>query len=83
MTNIRYHELNLTRPSVSVPEVSGGFVRTLIRLPVTLFDTLLLWQHRAAERVHLARLDERLLRDMGLSRADAEREAAIPFWRES
>ncbi len=81
MTNIHCHTLNLTRPTFSVPEVSGGFVRTLIRLPVTLFDTLLLWQGRAAGRAHLARLDERQLRDIGLSRADVEREAAIPFWR--
>ena len=83
MTNIRCHELNLTRPTVSAPEVSGGFVRTLIGLPAVLIDTLLLWQERAAERTRLASLDERLLRDAGLSRADVEREAAIPFWRES
>ena len=83
MTNIHCHELNLTRPTFSVPEISGGFVHKLIHLPVTLFETLLVWQERADERAHLASLDDRLLRDMGLSRADAEREAAIPFWRES
>ncbi len=83
MTDIRCHELNLTRPTVLAPEVFGGFVRTLIRLPAALFDTLLLWQERAAEWAHLASLDQRLLRDMGLSRADVEREASIPFWRES
>ncbi len=83
MTNIHCHELNLTRPTVSVPEVSGDFVRTLIHLPAVLFETLLLWQGRADERAHLASLDDRLLRDMGLSRAEAEREAATPFWRAS
>ncbi len=83
MTNIHCHELNLTRPTVSVPEVSGDFVRTLIHRPAVLIETLLLWQERADERAHLASLDDRLLRDMGLSRAEAEREAAIPFWRAS
>ncbi len=83
MTDIRCHELNLTRPTVLAPEVSGGFVRTLSRLPAVLIDTLLLWRERAAERAHLAALDDHLLRDVGLSRADVEREASIPFWRES
>ena len=83
MTDIRCHKLNLTRPTVLAPEVSGGFGRTLIRLPAVLIDTLLLWRKRAAERAHLAALDDRLLRDVGVSRADVEREASIPFWRES
>ena len=66
MTDIRCHELNLTRPTLSVPEVSGGFVRTLIRLPAALIDTLLLWQERAAE----------LELEAQLPRADAELWAA-------
>jgi uncharacterized protein YjiS (DUF1127 family) len=32
-------------------------------------------------RRHLARMDDRLLRDIGLSRADAKREINKPFWR--
>jgi uncharacterized protein YjiS (DUF1127 family) len=31
----------------------------------------------------LARLDERSLKDIGLSRADAERESDRPFWDEA
>ena len=42
---------------------------------------LLLWQTRAGQRTHLAELDERLLADMGLTRAQARAEAAKPFWR--
>lgn len=38
------------------------------------------WQARARERNHLARLDDRMLRDVGLSRADTEREWRKPFW---
>ncbi len=43
-------------------------------------ERLMLWQSRAAERTALAELDERLLRDMGLSRRDVERESRKPFW---
>lgn len=45
------------------------------------FDRFYLWQRRHAGRRQLQGLDERLLRDIGLSRADALREASKPFWR--
>ncbi len=37
-------------------------------------------QRRAAERHHLASLSDHVLRDMGLSRADVERESSRRFW---
>lgn len=39
------------------------------------------WQARASERARLAELDDRLLKDVGLSRADIEREVRKPFWQ--
>jgi uncharacterized protein YjiS (DUF1127 family) len=39
------------------------------------------WQERNAERKALERLDERDLRDVGLTRYSVERELARPFWR--
>jgi uncharacterized protein YjiS (DUF1127 family) len=39
------------------------------------------WRQRAGQRQCLAALDERLLRDIGVTRYDAAREAAKPFWR--
>ena len=36
---------------------------------------------RQRQRHDLAQLDDRMLRDIGLSRVDAEREATKPFWR--
>lgn len=39
------------------------------------------WYARAHERRALMELDERLLRDIGVTRADAEHEASKPFWR--
>ena len=44
-------------------------------------NLLLTWQERAEQRYRLAALDSVGLRDIGLSRADAAREAAKPFWR--
>jgi uncharacterized protein YjiS (DUF1127 family) len=40
------------------------------------------WQRRAQERAELARLDDRELLDIGLTRADAEFLINKPFWRE-
>ena len=39
------------------------------------------WHDRARQRRELSRLDERLLRDIGVSRYDALAEARKPFWR--
>ena len=40
------------------------------------------WRRRRNGRLELARLDERMLRDIGLTRCDAEFEINKPFWRE-
>jgi len=45
-----------------------------------IINTLLTWQQRADERRHLSEIDDRLLKDMGLSRADAFNESRKPFW---
>ena len=44
-------------------------------------DTLFTWQRRHKDRMHLMSLDDRLLRDIGISYADGDREASKPFWR--
>jgi uncharacterized protein YjiS (DUF1127 family) len=44
-------------------------------------DLLASWRRRAADRQHLLTLDDGMLRDIGLSRADVEVEAGKPFWR--
>ena len=42
---------------------------------------VLTWQQRAHDRALLASLDDRMLRDIGCSRADVDRECAKPFWK--
>jgi len=39
------------------------------------------WGRRRRERAELARLDDRMLRDIGITRGDVWREINKPFWR--
>jgi uncharacterized protein YjiS (DUF1127 family) len=48
---------------------------------VPLVDLVLAWVERSRQRAALQRLDDRMLRDVGLSRAQVERECDKPFWR--
>jgi uncharacterized protein YjiS (DUF1127 family) len=41
-----------------------------------------IWRQRLHDRWELARMDERSLRDLGLTPYDALYEARKPFWRE-
>lgn len=40
------------------------------------------WRRRAKDRAELAALDDRMLADIGISRAEAEFLSSKPFWRE-
>ncbi len=73
----------LQSPAVGASQSAFDVIARLARLPFAILETLLVWQERDQQRRHLAALDDRLLSDMGISRADAVREAAIPFWRVS
>jgi len=50
-------------------------------LPLRVLGTLLLWQRRITSRRELARLDERLLADAGISLHERASEVSKPFWR--
>jgi uncharacterized protein YjiS (DUF1127 family) len=39
------------------------------------------WRRRSRDRAELARFDERMLRDIGITRGDVCRELNKPFWR--
>jgi uncharacterized protein YjiS (DUF1127 family) len=62
-------------PWQASPRPLGGF---LSGVRVALRD----WRRRKNGRLELARFDERMLRDIGLTRVDAEYEINKPFWRE-
>ncbi len=46
-----------------------------------LLRVLFVWQRRIADRQQLQFMDEHMLKDIGVSRADMYREASKPFWR--
>jgi uncharacterized protein YjiS (DUF1127 family) len=59
----------------------GDLVRPWAARAEDLERTISTWQQRADQRRLLTRMDERMLRDIAVSRTDAESEAAKPFWR--
>jgi uncharacterized protein YjiS (DUF1127 family) len=73
----------MTAPSMALP--AQPVVRECkrpashLRRALALFD---IWRRRFRDRRALALMDERSLRDLGLTRYDALYEARKPFWRE-
>jgi uncharacterized protein YjiS (DUF1127 family) len=65
--------------AVSAPQRIAGQRRIGVCLR-DLFDLIAIWGERWRQRRALAALDDRLLGDIGLTRADVAREAAKPFW---
>ena len=66
------------RPSHNLaPGFSGG----LLTWPSSLLAVWGHWFERSRQRAALAALDEERLRDIGIDRVSAAREAAKPFWR--
>jgi uncharacterized protein YjiS (DUF1127 family) len=57
------------------------FVRNIESGFSTVVDSLLTWQRRHKDRMHLMALDDRLLHDIGISLADVEHEVSKPFWK--
>ena len=79
MKNTHCYELD--QPLSFVQQAPVSFWHSLLRAPIGIVDILLTWQARATERAHMASLDDHGLRDVGLSRADVDHEASLPFWR--
>jgi len=59
-----------------LPQLPGP-VQILIRLA----DVVATWERRARERKTLSEMPDQLLKDIGITRLDAHREAEKPFWR--
>ena len=49
-------------------------------LPVRAWYLIERWMELARQRQQLAALDDRMLKDIGISRATAQSEARRPFW---
>ena len=68
------HDLHATYSASRRASLGAGLVA---KVRATLQE----WHLRATLRPRLAGLSNHLLRDMGMTRAEAEHEAAKPFWQ--
>jgi uncharacterized protein YjiS (DUF1127 family) len=58
--------------------VAGPSLRQVLSLVRKMLQQ---WRGRRRERAELARLDDRMLRDIGITRGDVWQEINKPFWR--
>lgn len=72
--------MNGTCHASAVPAVPlrGPAIRPVLSRAL---DKVLCWHERLKSRRMLGSLDDRMLRDVGIDRATARREAETPFWR--
>ncbi len=59
---------------------AASFGEILLEAGARALRTLLTWQERDRQRHALAQLDARMLKDVGLSRAEVDLELRKPFW---
>ena len=55
--------------------------RSLGRIVGSFLSRVAEWQDRAEQRTHLAGMDDRMLKDIGINGVDAARESSKPFWK--
>ncbi len=71
--------IRLPTRSASLPRRAG--IGGLGWILLALMELWGKWQRRARERRHLAEFSDAMLKDIGISRADAMAEIDKPFWR--
>jgi uncharacterized protein YjiS (DUF1127 family) len=72
-------DTNWPIPMPAPPNARGSAASP--RLLTNLVSQVVQWQERARSRHLLQQLDDRMLRDVGLSRSDVDRECAKHFWQ--
>jgi len=80
------HTINATaRSSVSVPVASSKALRAIVGLPVRILLKMLNaafeWQEVYRQRRALLALSDEMLKDIGISRSQADFEGSKSFWR--
>jgi uncharacterized protein YjiS (DUF1127 family) len=78
MSTIHLHSNSVAR---SLPRHEGA-VEALSDATDWVFATIREWARRIRERRQLAGLNDRMLQDIGITRADAVRLGGKAFWRE-
>jgi uncharacterized protein YjiS (DUF1127 family) len=72
------------RPTASARALFGGrepLAPRTTRALEKVVETIFTWIERSRMRRRLLALDDRMLRDVGISRAEVHGEAQKPFWR--
>ena len=76
MSAIRFEDVGGRVAELRRPAHSAGNAAARV------FGALRGWRRRSKDRAQLAALNDRMLTDIGISRAEAEFLANKPFWRE-
>lgn len=68
------HDFLISTPAQPSLDMQAGLLRRFVGM-------LAVWYDREVSRRRLGMMDERALRDIGITRAQADAEATRPFWQ--
>jgi uncharacterized protein YjiS (DUF1127 family) len=77
----RSKEIAMTTTSDVEVSASSPVWSRVRKLLAAVVNALLVWHARSSDRGRLLDMDDRMLRDIGVSRAAVRQEAMKPFWR--
>jgi uncharacterized protein YjiS (DUF1127 family) len=81
MVSIMSNRINTISGCTTTGSRTPGLIRRLDRGVTAVLDAMYKSRQRIAERHLLASLDDRMLKDLGLSRCDVENEIRKRFWQ--
>ncbi len=79
MTTLRLHKLV---NDIDISSAVYGIVQRIEAASVKVLDTLAIWGSRSRERQQLSELSDRMLEDIGLTRAQVAVEVGKYFWQQ-
>jgi len=79
MTTLRLHNFV---SDIDISSAVYGIVQRVEAASVKVVDTLAIWGSRSRERQQLSELSDRMLEDIGLTRAQVAAEVGKYFWQQ-
>ena len=71
-----------TSAPVTFPRALRAVAGTPVRVLLKMLDAYLAWDEKRRQRLALLALSDEMLKDIGISRAQADAEGNKPFWRD-